>query len=137
MKFFKPIALGILTGIASLLIGYSIGLSATYYVDCNADGDDGAGTGTGAAVAWKTIAKVNASSFSAGDNIYFNKGCTWRETLTIPSDGSSGAGNVITFGAYGTGANPIIKATNSPTFTAKITPSLLLPRMDLKRGMLI
>jgi parallel beta-helix repeat protein len=79
---------------------------AIYYVDCNADGDAGAGTGTGAAVAWKTIAKVNASSFSAGDSILFNKGCTWREQLTVPSSGS--AGLPITFGAYGTGANPII-----------------------------
>jgi len=59
-----------------------------YYVDCNADGDAGAGTGTGAAVAWKTIAKVNASSFSAGDSVLFNKGCTWREQLTVPSSGS-------------------------------------------------
>jgi len=80
--------------------------AATYYVDCNANGDAGAGTSTAANVAWKTIAKVNASSFSAGDSVLFNKGCTWRETLTVPSSGS--AGSPITFGAYGTGAAPII-----------------------------
>ena len=80
--------------------------AATYYVDCNADGDAGAGTGTGAAVAWKTIAKVNGSSFSAGDSVLFNKGCTWREQLTVPSSGS--AGSPITFGAYGSGAAPIL-----------------------------
>jgi hypothetical protein len=83
---------------------------ATYYVDCNADGDAGAGTGTGAAVAWKTIAKVNASSFSAGDSILFNKGCTWREKLTVPSSGS--AGSPITFGAYGSGAKPVISGAD-------------------------
>jgi hypothetical protein len=80
--------------------------SATYYVDCNANGDAGAGTSTAAAVAWKTVSKVNASSFSAGDSVLFNKGCTWRETVTPPSNGS--AGNVITFGAYGSGLDPII-----------------------------
>jgi hypothetical protein len=90
---------------------------AIYYVDCNADGDAGAGTGTGAAVAWKTIAKVNASSFSAGDSVLFNKGCTWREQLTVPSSGS--AGNPITFGAYGSGADPIIKGSSAMgSFTA-------------------
>lgn len=85
----------------------------TYYVDCNADGDAGAGTGTGAAVAWKTIAKVNASSFNAGDSILFNKGCTWREQLTVPSSGS--AGSPITFGAYGTGVKPVISGADLVT----------------------
>jgi hypothetical protein len=80
--------------------------AATYYVDCNANGDAGAGTGTGAAVAWKTINKVNTSSFSAGDSVLFNKGCTWLETLTVPSSGS--VGSVITFSSYGTGVKPII-----------------------------
>jgi hypothetical protein len=48
----------------------------TYYVDCNAadDSKDGKSPGN----AWKTINKVNISSFSAGDSILFNKGCTWR-----------------------------------------------------------
>jgi hypothetical protein len=72
---------------------------AVYYVDCNANGDAGSGLTTAADVAWKTIAKVNGSSFSPGDSILFNKGCTWREQLTVPSSGS--AGSPITFGAYG------------------------------------
>jgi len=81
-----------------------------YYVDCAADGDAGAGTSTAANVAWKTVAKVNSSSFSAGDSVLFNKGCTWREQLTVPSSGS--AGNPITFGAYGSGAAPILSGAN-------------------------
>ena len=63
---------------------------ATYYVDTAADGDAGTGLTTAANVAWKTIAKVNASSFSAGDSVLFKRGCTWRETLTVPSSGSAG-----------------------------------------------
>lgn len=95
---------------------------ATYYVDCNADGDDGAGTGTGAAVAWKTINKVNDSSFSGDDQILFNRGCTWREQLTVPSSGTSG--HPITFGAYGSGEKPIISgATVTATWTTLYGPN--------------
>ncbi|HEY4509808.1 MAG TPA: right-handed parallel beta-helix repeat-containing protein, partial [Candidatus Paceibacterota bacterium] len=50
-------------------------------------------------------------TFSAGDNIYFKKGETWREKLTVPSSGSSGT--PITFGAYGSGNAPIITGADS------------------------
>ena len=82
-------------------------LSATYYVDCAASNDKGAGTSP--ETAWRTIDKVNRSGFSPGDSILFKRGCTWRETLTPPSSGSGG--NPITFGAYGSGANPIINGS--------------------------
>jgi len=93
-----------------LLLFASTVWGTTYYVDCNADGDAGAGLTTAADNAWKTIAKVNGETFSAGDLILFNKGCTWRETLTVPSSGS--AGNPITFGAYGSGNKPIISGAD-------------------------
>jgi PKD repeat protein len=79
--------------------------SATYYVDCAASGDSGAGTST--TTAWRTINRVNISSFSPGDSILFKRGCTWLEQLKAPSSGA--AGNPITFGAYGSGAKPIIR----------------------------
>jgi hypothetical protein len=56
-------------------------------------------TDTGSASVYKTIADVNLKSFSAGDSILFRRGQTWRETLTVPSSGSTGS--PITFGAYG------------------------------------
>ena len=94
--------------------------AVVYYVDCNAANDSGAGTSTG--TAWKTINKVNHSSFSAGDSILFNKGCTWREMLTVPVSGS--AGNVITFGVYGSGALPIISGSDvMPTGFFALTTS--------------
>lgn len=80
----------------------------TYYVS-DSDGDD-TDTGLTEALAWKTISKVNAASFSAGDSILFNKGDTWTETLTVPSSGASGS--VITFGSYGTGAAPVINGSD-------------------------
>lgn len=61
--------------------------------------------------AWRTIAKVNATAFVAGDKIGFKRGDTWAETLTIPSSGTNG--NPITFGAYGTGAIPIFNKTTA------------------------
>jgi len=81
--------------------------AATYYVDCNAAND----TDTGLiGHPWKTIAKVNGSSFNPGDSVLFNKTCTWREQLTVPSSGTNGS--PITFGAYGTGADPIISGSD-------------------------
>jgi len=79
---------------------------ATYYVK-NAGDDTKSGTSDGNA--WKTIAKVNASTFAAGDSILFNRGDAWYEELIPPNSGT--AGNVITFGAYGSGALPKIHST--------------------------
>ncbi len=79
-----------------------------YYVDAT-NGDD-LNDGLSECSAWKTIAKVNAQSFSAGDFILFKRGEIWRETLIVPSSGSSG--NLITFGAYGSGNNPIINGAD-------------------------
>jgi len=81
--------------------------AATYYVDCTAPNDKGAGTSP--ETAWQTIDKVNRSSFQPGDFILFKRGCTWHEQLVVPSPGS--AGHPITFGAYGSGASPIINGS--------------------------
>jgi len=83
-----------------------LGFSTDYYVS-NAGDDEATGL---VGFPWKTIAKVNGESFSAGDQILFNKGDTWREQLIIPSSGSDGS--VITIGAYGTGADPIINGAD-------------------------
>lgn len=85
-------------------------MATDYYVS-SAGSDAANGTSTG--TSWRTISKVNGSTFSAGDRILFNRGDMWREQLTIPSSGA--AGNPITFGAYGTGAQPIINCANVTT----------------------
>jgi len=78
--------------------------AATYYVDATGgnDSSDGLSQGT----AWKSIAKVNGSTFAAGDQILFKRGEVWRESLVVPSSGTSG--NPIVFDAYGTGEAPTI-----------------------------
>jgi hypothetical protein len=83
--------------------------ATTYYVA--AAGAD-TNSGTSPATPWQTIAKVNGSTFLPGDAILFNRGDAWYGTaLVIPSSGSSGS--PITFGAYGSGANPILKGSTA------------------------
>jgi len=83
----------------------------TYYVDATGGNDSNSGTSN--TTAWRTIAKVNAASFNPGDTILFKRGETWREYLTIPSSGNSTS--PITFGAYGSGSNPIISGADMVT----------------------
>jgi len=83
----------------------------TYYVDYTGGSDSYDGTHetftSGDDGPWKTINKVNNSTFVAGDNILFKRGEVWRsELLHLTDDGSSGS--PITVDAYGIGARPII-----------------------------
>ena len=87
----------------------SVASSTTYYVD-SVNGND-SNPGTSATAPWKTIAKVNASSFNPGDSVLFLRGDVWRDHSLSPSS-SGAAGNPITFDAYGTGANPQINAAS-------------------------
>lgn len=75
----------------------------TYYVDSSAGSDTN--NGKLPTKAWRTISKVNSSVFLPGDSVLFKKGSTWEEDLVVPSSGSKG--NLITFGAYGLGPNPV------------------------------
>jgi hypothetical protein len=84
-------------------------LSATiYYVD-SAGGSD-ANNGTSTSTPWQTLAKVNATTFAAGDQILFKAGSSWTGTTKLNPKGSGTAGNPIKIDLYGTGAKPIINA---------------------------
>ncbi len=78
--------------------------AATYYVDSIA-GNDSSVDPTSVSTPWRTVSKVNNSTFSPGDYVLFKAGGEWRESLTFPSSGTSG--NPITIGKYGSGANPV------------------------------
>lgn len=80
----------------------------TYYVDSGTAGND-ANPGT-IALPWKTIAKVNATSLSAGQSVGFKRDGMWQAELIPPSNGTSGS--KITYGAYGVGDKPIISGGN-------------------------
>jgi hypothetical protein len=98
-----------------LLCLWPVLANATVYYVANAGNDSCNGTssslGSSGACAWQSIAHVNAQTFKPGDSVLFQAGGTWREQLIVHSSGN--AGNPITFGMYGTGANPRILASVS------------------------
>jgi hypothetical protein len=75
-----------------------------YYVDAINGLDTNNGTST--STAWQTTTKVGAFTFSAGDSCLFKRGQTFTGGFYVNNGGT--AGNPVTYGAYGTGANPII-----------------------------
>lgn len=70
-----------------------------YYV--SADGDDN-NDGKSPETAWKTIGKINQTTFSEGDGIFFRRGDSFRTVDTIIVQ------NGVTYSAYGYGHKPII-----------------------------
>lgn len=79
----------------------------TYYVSTS--GND-TNLGTSAAAPWKTLAKINASTFASGDFILLKRGETFVGKLIIKNSG-------ITIDAYGAGNNPIISGSEKITST--------------------
>ncbi|MBB6498862.1 right-handed parallel beta-helix repeat-containing protein [Pedobacter cryoconitis] len=78
--------------------------TATYYVD--ADNGNDTNAGTSATSAWKTVAKVNATTFKPGNSILLKTGCIWNDQLYPKGSGS--ATSPIRISSYGTGAKPMI-----------------------------
>jgi hypothetical protein len=103
---------------------------ATYYVDKTTGNDSDSGLTE--ALAWETIAKVNASSFSPGDNVLFRRGETWNEALVVPSEGSAGA--PLTFGVYGTGAKPILRPAAAKAFYGDYRDYITVDNLSMGRG---
>ncbi len=82
-----------------------------YYVA--ASGND-SNSGTSTSAPWKTLSKVSSyTGFVSGDQILFNRGDVFYGMLVVRNSGS--AGNPITYGAYGSGANPVITGFTSIT----------------------
>lgn len=94
--------------------------AANYYVAAN--GSD-SNSGTTATTPWLTLAKVNGSTFSPGDAVFFRCGDTWTGVLVPPSSGTPG--HVIIFGNYtptictalpvlvGNGTDPTVNETKN------------------------
>jgi hypothetical protein len=80
-------------------------MATIYYV--SPTGSDSA-LGISPLLPWKTVAKVNATKFGNTDQVLFLAGGEWREMLSPTVTG-------VTYGAYGTGARPIISGANIVT----------------------
>jgi hypothetical protein len=89
-------------GFGLMLACVSFAHATNYYVDCNY-GSNG-NPGTSPQQAWRTLLEVGISSFQPGDTINLLRDCTWNETLTPPSSGSSSA--LIKIDSYGNGQPP-------------------------------
>jgi hypothetical protein len=95
----------------ALLFAFSISSNAAIYYISNTGNDTY--TGTSESQAWKTLEKINATTFKAGDQILFKRGEVFNGTFTIKQSGTSGS--PIVFGAYGTGDAPVISGFNNVT----------------------
>lgn len=78
----------------------------TYYVDSL--GGNNANTGTSPSSAWKTLDKVNATTFHPGDVIRLKRGTEFHGVLWPKGSGSPSA--TIRLSAYGAGARPKVVA---------------------------
>jgi hypothetical protein len=58
----------------------------------------------------RTIAKVNSLKLAPGQTVAFRSGEEWHEMLQVQSSGS--AGSPVTYTSYGSGAQPIISASD-------------------------
>ncbi len=111
LLFIKSIKTVVIVSLLSLsfLVSVTSVSAATYYVD-SVSGNDLSADPTSSSTPWRTVAKVNSSTFNPGDFVLFKAGGEWRESLTFPSSGTSG--NPITIGKYGTGANPVFNGSD-------------------------
>ncbi len=84
--------------------------NATSYYFSALSGNDArtAAEASNPATPWKTLAKFNAiaASLQPGDSVFFKRGEVYGGSMSPTASGA--AGSVIYFGAYGTGANPLI-----------------------------
>ena len=78
--------------------------NTAHYVDA-VDGND-ANSGTSPSSPWKSLAKVNATTFGPGDRILFRAGRAWSGGLYPKGSGVSG--NLITIDLYGGTVKPIL-----------------------------
>jgi hypothetical protein len=87
--------------IALLLISLSAHAASTSYFIANAGNDANNGTTTG--TPWKSFAHVTNGSvnFVSGDTVFLNRGDTWAEQFTMPTNG-------LIVDAYGSGTAPTI-----------------------------
>ncbi|MGD0388795.1 MAG: hypothetical protein ABSC42_07560 [Tepidisphaeraceae bacterium] len=91
------------------MIGLSVALGftgkvwgQTYYV--SPTGSDG-NSGTSPSSPWQTLSKVDSMDFAPGSQILFQAGGNWYgQQLSANSSGTPS--NPITYGSYGSGANP-------------------------------
>jgi len=98
----------VLTAIVGILIGRPAS-AVDYHLDCRAGDDDH--DGRSPAAAWRSLAKVSATTFAPGDSILLQRGT--RCTGTLWPKGSGEPDRPIRLATYGAGPLPIVDAAGA------------------------
>lgn len=123
-----------LAGFSLALLGTPVAVRAATYFVASTGGDDAA-TGTAPAAPWRTLDKVNRTTFAPGDSILFRRGDTWAgASLTVSSSGTESS--KITYGAYGDGAKPVIEHEGTTGIGIMLSGKrhVIVRDFDLRRG---
>ena len=94
--------------ILCLLVSFTGIAKTTYYIDATNGHDNN--NGKTPFSSWKTIYRVNQQHFSQGDRILFKRGEIWSGTRLYITNVVGTASKNIVYGAYGTGAKPILSS---------------------------
>ena len=105
----RPRAFALLAIMAALLASLCLPAQAATFFVSQSQGND-ANTGLAQNVPWKTLNRVLAQSLNPGDTVLLRRGDAWRESLIVNRSGTQL--NPITFGAYGTGALPLLDGSD-------------------------
>ncbi|WP_426059353.1 hypothetical protein [Hymenobacter sp. B1770] len=100
-------------------------LASTFYI--SPSGSD-MQAGTSVATAWRTIAKVNATAFQAGDKILFEGGQTFTGGISLTATTQGTPTHPIIFSSYGVG-HATIASGNSFGFHAHNSAGIELRRL--------
>lgn len=95
----------------------SLGDGTTYYIDSDNGNDSNDGRSTKRA--WKTLDKVNSTTFKPGDNILLKADGVWEDQYLWPK-GQGEEENPITIGRYGEGSDPCINTNGSAPYAVRL-----------------
>ncbi|WP_416904411.1 right-handed parallel beta-helix repeat-containing protein [Micromonospora echinospora] len=90
--------------------------NTTYYVDATTGLDSN--TGLSQTQPWKSLNKINATAFGAGDRILLKAGSRWTGQLW--PKGSGAAGSPIVIDSYGSGSKPRIDGAGAVADTVRL-----------------
>lgn len=76
-----------------------------YYVDSRLGDDNNVGTNCNSP--WRTIEKINNTTFNPGDSILFRRGCYWKTNKSLSPKGSGTASSPIVISSYDDGFLPL------------------------------
>ena len=128
----RPVAL--VAGLALTLVAAVACWPATghtFYVDGNAGSDSAAGTSP--ALAWRSLAPVNAHTFGPGDKVLFRSGLSYPGAFVL--HGSGKAGLPIVVDQFGPGPKPqIVSGPNDFVFSLYNSEYCEINNLELTGG---